>query len=105
MKALARISDVTRTHQANDCHAQAVSNIRALYAALQDAGYAAIVSAPAINQSGRGSLDAEPEEVDEGCQFQSCPPGSPPTGSNASDPNLNVCPLSSICLLHAKEAR
>lgn len=69
---------------------QAVSNLRAFYNALLDAGYDAIVSAPAVNQSGRGSLDGEPDEVDDGCQFQSCPPGSPPTGNNASDPRLNV---------------
>ena len=67
-----------------------MSNLRATYNALLDAGYDAIVSAPAENQSGTGSKDAEPEEVEDGCQFQSCPAGSPPTGNNASDTRLNV---------------
>lgn len=66
-------------------------NIRQLYQALDDKGFSSIISAPAENQSGRGSSDAAPTTVDSnGCEFNSCPPGSPPTGNNASETRFNV---------------
>ena len=68
----------------------AEKNIRVFYDSLTDAGYDTIISAPAENQSGTSSLDGEPDEVDDGCEFDSCPPGSPPYGNNASMPHINV---------------
>ncbi|EJD00402.1 sure-like protein [Fomitiporia mediterranea MF3/22] len=68
----------------------ATANIRALYAGLRDEGLNVVLSAPAENQSGTGSLDLPPWQVGfSGCEFNSCPPGSPPTGQNASDSRLN----------------
>ncbi|KAL5501041.1 hypothetical protein ACEPAH_9428 [Sanghuangporus vaninii] len=68
----------------------ATANIRALYAALSDEGYDVVLSAPAENKSGSGSLDLPPLlPVIAGCEFDSCPAGSPPTGHNESDPRLN----------------
>ena len=66
-------------------------NIRALYEKLTNAGLSAIISAPAENKSGTGSTDAPPTTVgSDGCEFNSCPAGSPPTGNNASMPRFNV---------------
>ncbi|EMC95773.1 hypothetical protein BAUCODRAFT_71287 [Baudoinia panamericana UAMH 10762] len=65
-------------------------NIRSLYDGLTDAGFNVILSAPADNESGTGSADAEPTTVGRrGCEFMSCPPGSPPFGYNASNPRFN----------------
>lgn len=36
-----------------------------------------------------GSLNGTAEPVDEGCQFNSCPPNSPAIGQNDTDPRLN----------------
>lgn len=36
-----------------------------------------------------GSLDGEAGEVEDGCEFDSCPKGSPAVGFNSSDPRLN----------------
>lgn len=45
-------------------------------------------------------MDAPPTTVDsDGCEYASCPGGSPPTGANASDPRLNYVnsyPVTSI---------
>ena len=66
-------------------------NIREFYYSLKAAGFNAIISAPALNQSGTGSLDAEPMAVgSNGCEFHSCPSGSAPIGYNASMPHFNV---------------
>jgi len=47
-----------------------------------------------------GSSDATPTKVDsDGCIFRSCPPNSPATGANATDPRLNYVnsfPVTSI---------
>lgn len=68
-------------------------NIRELYYSLTNAGFNSIISAPAENESGRGSLDAPPTKVgSSGCEFESCPAGSPPTGMNASMPEFHVSP-------------
>ena len=65
-------------------------NIRAFYNSLKAANNRVVVSAPALDQSGRGSLDAPPTPLLLGsCEFNSCPRGSPATGNNASDPFLN----------------
>jgi len=57
--------------------------------ALTAAGDSVVLSAPAENQSGSGSLDLPPTVVTDGCEFNSCPANSPPTGSNSSQPRLN----------------
>lgn len=65
-------------------------NIRSFYSALTSAGYSAIISAPAENQSGTGSSDATPKTVDSnGCEFSSCPAGAPATGTNSSMTRFN----------------
>ncbi|KAI0077635.1 survival protein sure-like phosphatase/nucleotidase [Panus rudis PR-1116 ss-1] len=67
----------------------AEAQIRAQFNALDAAGFEVVLSSPAENQSGRGSLSTTPEVVVGGCEFNSCPPGSPAVGLNASDPRLN----------------
>ncbi|EAL84312.1 hypothetical protein KXW98_004328 [Aspergillus fumigatus] len=64
-------------------------NIRQFYKALTAAGHSVVVSAPAENQSGKGSSDKTPTTRTKPCEFNSCPSGSPATGFNASDPRLN----------------
>ncbi|KAF2160573.1 hypothetical protein M409DRAFT_70326 [Zasmidium cellare ATCC 36951] len=65
-------------------------NIRELYNCLTRAGFNGLISAPAENKSGTGSSDEEPEEVGEdGCEFASCPAGSPPYGKSESEPRFN----------------
>ncbi|KAJ9328080.1 hypothetical protein DTO027B5_925 [Paecilomyces variotii] len=64
-------------------------NIRTLYNALTEAGHSVVLSAPAENESGTGSAEATPSTVTNGCEFSSCPAGSPATGSNSSDTRLN----------------
>ncbi|KAK4548929.1 hypothetical protein LTR36_008702 [Oleoguttula mirabilis] len=65
-------------------------NIREFYYSLVNAGFSAIISAPAENESGTGSLEATPTTVgSSGCEFGSCPAGSPPYGNNASMPHFN----------------
>ncbi|KAL5480413.1 hypothetical protein ACEPAI_1683 [Sanghuangporus weigelae] len=68
----------------------AVANIRAQHSELVLAGYNVVLSAPADNRSGTGSSEAEPEPLGaDGCQFESCPPFSPATGSDPNNPRLN----------------
>ncbi|KAH7354984.1 survival protein sure-like phosphatase/nucleotidase [Rhexocercosporidium sp. MPI-PUGE-AT-0058] len=64
-------------------------NLRTFYNTLKNAGESPVVSAPAENKSGTGSLDGEADVVEDGCEFNSCPPGSPAVGFNSSDPRLN----------------
>ncbi|KAI0484195.1 sure-like protein [Xylariaceae sp. FL0804] len=64
--------------------------IRSFNDALNDAGYDVVLSAPADNESGRGSLDIEPwPRLLQPCEYDSCAAGSGPTGANASDPRLH----------------
>jgi hypothetical protein len=66
-------------------------NIREFYNSLTSAGFSTIISAPAENESGTGSSDATPSTVgSSGCEFSSCPAGSPAYGNNASMPRFNV---------------
>ena len=66
-------------------------NIRQFYYSLTSAGFSAIISAPAENESGTGSDDAPATTVGSGgCEFNSCPAGSPAEGKNASMPRFNV---------------
>src|ERR1700753_1897505 len=64
--------------------------IRLFFYDLHRAGFNPIISAPAKDKSGKGSNDGSPIVVHKGCQYHSCPKGSPPTGHNESDPRLNV---------------
>ncbi|KAL5514053.1 hypothetical protein ACEPAG_2814 [Sanghuangporus baumii] len=63
-------------------------------------GMYVVLSAPADNRSGTGSSDVEPEPLGvDGCQFESCPPFSPATGSDPNNPRLNYVnsfPVTSI---------
>lgn len=67
----------------------AEKNIRVFYDTLTSAGESVVISAPADNRSGTGSSDATPGTVTSGCQFNSCPAGSPPYGSDSSNPRFN----------------
>lgn len=67
----------------------AEKNVRVFYDALTSAGENVVLSAPADNRSGTGSSDETPEEVEDGCEFNSCPAGSPPIGRNSSQPRFN----------------
>lgn len=64
-------------------------NLRTFYKTLKSAGYAALISAPAVNKSGTGSTTATPKALTTACEFNSCPAGSPATGSYAGDANIN----------------
>jgi hypothetical protein len=66
-------------------------NIRQQYYSLTDAGFNSFISAPAVDRSGTGSSDAPPTTVgSNGCEFGSCPAGSPAVGKNESMPRFNV---------------
>jgi len=66
-------------------------NIRQFYQSLVKAGFSAIISAPAENESGTGSSDSPATTVgSSGCEFNSCPAGSPAEGNNASMTRFNV---------------
>lgn len=55
------------------------------------------MSAPAQNESGTSSSDAPPTPVGaSGCEFDSCPPDAPATGSDPNDRNF-VSLLSLAC--------
>ncbi|GAM84525.1 hypothetical protein ANO11243_025210 [Dothideomycetidae sp. 11243] len=65
-------------------------NIRTFYDALGAAGENVVLSAPAENESGTGSTQAPPTPLDDGpCEYDSCPQGSPATGSDPDDSRLN----------------
>ncbi|KAJ8062323.1 hypothetical protein OCU04_008870 [Sclerotinia nivalis] len=64
-------------------------NIRTLYTALTSSGHDVLVSAPAENKSGSGSLTGTPTKLTEACEYNSCPSGSPAVGYNASAPQFN----------------
>ncbi|KAF9546448.1 sure-like protein [Agrocybe pediades] len=68
----------------------ATAQIRAEYNALKAAGYDVILSAPAENASGTGSLSiGTPPPLLAPCEFNTCPAGSPGVGSDATDPQIN----------------
>ncbi|KAF2259748.1 acid phosphatase precursor [Lojkania enalia] len=93
------LTQAIRIIQSND-DGWAEINIRTFFDALTNAGHDVVLSGPAENQSGTSSSDAPPKTVDaDGCIFNSCPGGSPPTGSNATNPRLNYVnsfPVTSI---------
>lgn len=67
----------------------AEKNIRVFYDTLTAAGENVLISAPAENESGTGSSDETPTTVTNGCEFSSCPAGSPAIGKNSSQPRFN----------------
>ncbi|KAH6906547.1 sure-like protein [Coprinopsis sp. MPI-PUGE-AT-0042] len=67
----------------------AIAQIRSEYALLTAAGHDVVLSAPAIDQSGTGSTTAAPTVVASGCQYSSCPPGSPGVGSDSTNSRFN----------------
>ncbi|ETS76128.1 hypothetical protein PFICI_11515 [Pestalotiopsis fici W106-1] len=64
-------------------------SIRLFYDTIVQAGHDAILSAPAIDQSSKGSLDEEPEPRMTRCQFDTCDPCPEHLlyGTNVSDPS------------------
>lgn len=77
----------------------AEKNIRLFYDDLTAAGESVVISAPAENESGTGSSDETPTVVTSGCEFNSCPVGSPAVGYNSSMPRFNYVnsyPVTSI---------
>ncbi|THH05555.1 hypothetical protein EW145_g4708 [Phellinidium pouzarii] len=84
----------------------AVANVRAQDTALVNAGFNVVLSSPAENESGTGSSDAPATTLGpSGCEFESCPPFAPATGSepdnrkcynlSISAPTLTAKPFSS----------
>lgn len=68
----------------------AVAQIRAQYSSFNNAGFEVVLSCPAENGSGTGSLSTPiipPLLLP--CEFDTCPIGSPGIGFNASDPRIN----------------
>ncbi|KAG6355184.1 hypothetical protein INS49_004265 [Diaporthe citri] len=64
--------------------------LRSFHDSLLSGGHDAVVSAPADNQSGRGSLDSDPSPRTAACQYDSCPANTNArTGTNSSDTRLN----------------
>lgn len=83
-------------------------NVRSFYDALNAANYSVVLSAPADNKSGTGTVlgenvfaisakgvhqtgssDSPATPRTTPCHFNSCPSGSPAQGSDASNPRLN----------------
>ncbi|CAM1507904.1 Fc.00g047520.m01.CDS01 [Cosmosporella sp. VM-42] len=77
-----------RIVQSND-DGWAESYVRTFNDALVKAGHKVILSGPAENQSGRSSLDSEPDPRTDACEYNSCPANSGPVGHNATRPELN----------------
>ncbi|PSN73591.1 sure-like protein [Corynespora cassiicola Philippines] len=99
LSAVLPLAQAVRIIQSND-DGWAEINLRTLFNHFDQAGHDVVLSGPAEQQSGTGSSDAAPKQVDsDGCIHQSCPGGSPATGANATDPRLNYVnsyPVTSI---------
>jgi len=67
----------------------AEANMRQFYYDLSAAGNDVIVSAPATNKSGTGSIDVPATVLASAGEYNSIPAGAPAEGSDASDPRLN----------------
>ncbi|RDX43653.1 sure-like protein [Lentinus brumalis] len=67
----------------------ATAQIRQQFDVLWKAGHNVVLSAPALNQSGKSSLSKTPTPLTEPCEFDTCPTGSPAIGANATNPRLN----------------
>ncbi|KAL2158103.1 hypothetical protein VTH06DRAFT_4671 [Thermothelomyces fergusii] len=77
-----------RIIQSND-DGWAEQYIRSFHNDLIAAGHDVVLSAPAGNKSGSGSLDIDPSPRRNACQYDSCPAGSGPIGRNETSPQLN----------------
>ncbi|KDQ12580.1 hypothetical protein BOTBODRAFT_34309 [Botryobasidium botryosum FD-172 SS1] len=67
----------------------ATANIRALKQRLEDTGYKVLISAPSDNRSGTGNSSTTPTLVgSDGCEFGTCPPGSPAVGHDPNDTSI-----------------
>ncbi|KAL0258965.1 hypothetical protein SLS55_006470 [Diplodia seriata] len=78
-----------RIIQGND-DGWAEKNVRLVNDALNAAGHNVVLSCPATNESGRGSLDEDPGNRTEACEYNSCPANTnAPSGSNSTNPRLN----------------
>ncbi|KAI0334141.1 sure-like protein [Cubamyces sp. BRFM 1775] len=67
----------------------ATAQVRQQFDVLNSTGHNVVLSAPALNQSGKSSLSSTPKPLTEPCEFNTCPTGSPAMGFNASNPRLN----------------
>lgn len=77
----------------------AVAQLRDEYNMLIAAGYQVILSAPAVNKSGTGNSTTTPTPLTAPCQFNTCPVGSPATGTDPNDSNIhyvNGFPVDSV---------
>jgi 5'/3'-nucleotidase SurE len=63
----------------------ATANIRAIYYAAKEAGHDAIISAPAMQQSGRGRLMREPVPLAKDGEFGAVKKGAPAEGHDTKD--------------------
>lgn len=63
--------------------------VRSFHDSLNAAGHDVVLSCPADNKSGSGSLDAEPKPRTQACEYDSCAAGSGSIGVNATNPRLN----------------
>ncbi|CDO70425.1 hypothetical protein BN946_scf184999.g66 [Trametes cinnabarina] len=99
LSALASLAKATNILISND-DGWATAQIRQQFDTLNSTGYNSgscylfadlqvVLSAPALDQSGRGSLSKTPEPLTEPCEFNTCPAGSPAFGSDSNNPRLN----------------
>ena len=63
--------------------------LRSLYKRLTNAGHNVVLSAPALDNSGTGSLDFQPTVLDSDCVFESCQAGDDAYGHFGDDSRLN----------------
>ncbi|KAK1594116.1 5'/3'-nucleotidase sure [Colletotrichum navitas] len=74
-------------------------NARVFHDSLKALGHSVLLSAPAENKSGRGSLDSEPSLRTTPCEYDSCPANSGPVGVNETSLDLrwvNSYPVTSM---------
>ncbi|KAI1782922.1 sure-like protein [Ganoderma leucocontextum] len=88
LSLLSAYAAATKIVIAND-DGWATAQIRQQFDTLTSAGHDVILSAPALNQSGKSSLSKTPTTLTGPCEYNTCPTGSPATGSNATNPRLN----------------
>ncbi|KAK2017970.1 5'/3'-nucleotidase sure [Colletotrichum eremochloae] len=72
---------------------------RSFHSVLQASGHNVLLSGPAENQSGRGSLDSDPKPRTDPCEYNSCPANSGPVGVNETSLDLrwvNSFPVTSM---------
>ncbi|KAI0181901.1 survival protein sure-likephosphatase/nucleotidase-like protein [Hypoxylon sp. FL1284] len=88
LSALPILAHGIRILQSND-DGWAELYIRSLHDELIAAEHDVVLSAPAENKSGSGSLDLEPNPRTQPCEYDSCPASDAPIGRNGSNPRLN----------------